>query len=88
MSSAENTTCIYKSCTSVTSVKLQITARRIFFMFLGIDMQASNDLVHRLGGTCQAQLQALDQLRRDMVSSQASHHERHDEQKEALHSMV
>ena len=57
-------------------------------MFLGIDMQASNDLVHRLGGTCQAQLQALDQLRRDMVSSQASHHERHDEQKEALHSMV
>ena len=57
-------------------------------MLLGIEMQASNDLVHRLGGTCQAQLQALDRLRQDMASTQASHHERHDEQKEALHSMV
>ncbi|DBA72176.1 TPA: hypothetical protein ACH3X2_010665 [Trebouxia sp. C0005] len=51
-------------------------------------LQASNDLVYRLGGTCRAQLQALDQLRQDMASSQALHHERHDEQKEALHNMV
>ncbi|KAA6418864.1 MAG: hypothetical protein FRX49_11220 [Trebouxia sp. A1-2] len=50
-------------------------------------LQASNDLVYRLGGTCRAQLQALDQLRQDMASSQALHHERHDEQKEALHNM-
>ncbi len=68
--------------------KLHMTHREVCFILSGVDMQASNDLVHRLSGTCQAQLQALDRLRQDMASSQASHHEKHDEQKEALHSMV
>ena len=69
-------------------IQAYMTNCEIFFMLLGVDMQASNDLVHRLGGTCQAQLQAVNHLRQDMASSQASHHERHDQQTEALHSMV
>lgn len=51
-------------------------------------MQASNNLVWKLEGTCREQLEALNKLQQDMTSVQLANVQRHDDQKLQVEHMV
>lgn len=51
-------------------------------------IQASSDLVHKLTATCKSQLLAMDNLRQDLATSQASHEQTYEDQKTVLQKLV